>query len=329
MALVLVAGVMSGNCMLPSKFVRRWAWENMWLVFTLASLVALPAAMTWLTVRDPGRLYASLTARQMAPSFLFGFGWGIAQVLFGLSIARLGLALGYAIIIGLGALLGTLVPIVAQRSEVLGTGKGALILAGVAVMVAGIAVSGRAGRLREAGSGGQPSGAAGGGYMGALLLAVLCGVMAPMINFSLAFGQEVAQAAIARGTPATLAAYAVWPLGLAGGLIPNLAYSIYLLNRNRTWGRFRPFFPDFWFPMMMGALWFGCMAVYGSAAVLLGALGTSVGWGLFQIFVIITANVSGLMTGEWRAAGPQALRLLRGGLALLAAATVLMALGNG
>jgi L-rhamnose-H+ transport protein len=212
---------------------------------------------------------------------------------------------------------------------VLGTGKGALILAGVAVMVAGIAVSGRAGRLREAGSGGQPSGAAGGGYMGALLLAVLCGVMAPMINFSLAFGQEVAQAAIARGTPATLAAYAVWPLGLAGGLIPNLAYSIYLLNRNRTWGRFRPFFPDFWFPVMMGALWFGCMAVYGSAAVLLGALGTSVGWGLFQIFVIITANVSGLMTGEWRAAGPRALRLLRGGLALLAAATVLMALGNG
>lgn len=91
-------------------------------------------------------------------------------MLFGLSIARLGLALGYAIIVGLGALLGTMVPILFQRIEVLGTGNGSLILCGVcvAVMVAGIAVSGKAGRLRELESNAASQASPGTGYVAAL-----------------------------------------------------------------------------------------------------------------------------------------------------------------
>ena len=328
LALSLAAGMMSGNCMLPSKFVRKWPWENMWLVFTLVSLVIAPGVLTVLTVNDPRGLYLGLSARDYALPFLFGFGWGIAQVLFGLSIARLGLALGYAVIVGLGALLGTMVPILFQRIEVLGTGKGALILCGVAVMVAGIAISGKAGRLRELASTPGSRSSPGSGYRAALLLAVLCGVMAPMLNFSLAFGQEIAAEAIRRGTTAANAAYAVWPVALVGGLIPNLAYSIYLLSKNRTWNRFRAFFPDFWFAALMGILWMGAIAVYGTASSFLGALGTSVGWGLFQIFMIMTANVSGVVTGEWKGATGRAQGLLRFGLGLLAVATVLMALGN-
>lgn len=328
LGLTLVAGLMAGNCMLPSKFVKKWQWENMWLVFTLVSLVAVPWTLGLLTVRDPAALYAAIPARDYALPLLFGFGWGIAQVLFGLSIARLGLALGCAVIVGLSSVLGTMVPILFQRREVLATGKGALVLCGVAVMTAGIAVAGRAGRLRELGSQSAAQGVAAGGYVAALLLAVLCGVMAPMINFSLAFGQEIAAEAVRRGTAEANSAYAVWPVALLGGLVPNVAYSIYLLNQNRTWSRFRPWFPDAWFPVLMGLLWMGAIAVYGTAAVYLGALGTSVGWGLLQIFNIMTASGAGVLTGEWKGASGEARRLLGLGLGLLAAATVLMALGN-
>jgi len=328
LGLSLVAGMMAGNCMLPSKFVKRWQWENMWFLFTLVSLVVAPGLLTALTVNGAAGLYASIPARDYALPFLFGFGWGIAQVLFGLSIARLGLALGYAVIIGLGALLGTLVPIVFQRPGVLATSKGALILGGVAVMVSGIAVSGKAGRIREQSTRAGANPTAGSAYVTALAIAILCGVLAPMLNFSLAFGQEIAAAAVLRGTSAANAAYAVWPVALLGGLIPNLGYSIYLLNKNQTWDRFKTPFPDAWFPALMGILWMGAVAVYGTAAAYLGDLGTSVGWGLFQIFMIITANLSGMLTGEWKAAPSRSLVLLRIGLGLLAAATVLMAMGN-
>ena len=44
-ALTLLAGLMSGNCMLPLKFNRSWKWENTWLVFSVVSLIILPWAL--------------------------------------------------------------------------------------------------------------------------------------------------------------------------------------------------------------------------------------------------------------------------------------------
>jgi len=325
LALILLAGMLAGNCMLPMKFARRWRWENLWLVFSLISLVVLPWALAYFLAGDVLVIYRGLSVRQWLLPFLFGAGWGVAQVLFGLSIARLGLALGCAVIIGLGSLFGTLVPLFFQRREVLGTARGALILSGMAVMVAGIIVSAKAGRQREK-TGDAPRA---GGYGLALTMAVLCGLMAPMVNYSFAFGQDIAEAAVRSGVSQTRAGYAVWPVGLLGGLIPNLVYSIHLLFRNKTWGTFRgSWFHDGGMAGMMGVFWMGAMAIYGVAAVYLGPLGTSVGWGLFQIFNIMSANVSGVLTGEWRGAPAGALRTLYTGMALLAVATLILAAGN-
>ena len=325
LAMVLLAGVMAGNCMLPMKFARNWHWENTWLVFSLISLVVLPWGLALLLAGDIAAIYRGLTLSQWLLPFALGMGWGIAQVLFGLSIARLGLALGCAIIIGLGSLFGTMVPLFFKNREVLGTPKGTLILSGLGVMVAGVIVSARAGRQREQK---QPV-SAGGGYRIALAMAVLCGLLAPMVNYSFAFGQDIAERAVRLGVPATRAGYAVWPVGLFGGLLPNLAYSLYLLFHNKTWSAFRrPWIKEAGLAALMGIFWMGAMSVYGVAAVYLGALGLSVGWGLFQIFNIMSANVSGVLTGEWRTAPPSALRTLYGGLALLACATILLAAGN-
>lgn len=47
-----MAGLFTGNCKLPAKFVRRWQWENTWLVFNLVSLVALPWLLALVFVGD-------------------------------------------------------------------------------------------------------------------------------------------------------------------------------------------------------------------------------------------------------------------------------------
>jgi L-rhamnose-H+ transport protein len=78
----------------------------------------------------------------------------------------------------------------------------------------------------------------------------------------------------------------------------------------------------------MGVLWMGAVAIYGMSTAFLGALGTSAGWALFQIFMIMAANLSGVMTGEWRAAGSRTRGILWAGLSLLTVATVLISLGN-
>ena len=147
-ALTMLAGLGCGNCMLPMKFIRNWQWENLWLVFSVISMFILPWGLALLLVGDLGRIYAGVLPGQLFLTLLLGAGWGVAQALFGVSIRRLGLALGYAVIIGLGSLGGTLVPLFFKNRDVLGTSRGALILAGLAVMVVGIVVSANAGLQR-------------------------------------------------------------------------------------------------------------------------------------------------------------------------------------
>ena len=336
-ALTLLAGLMSGNCMLPMKFNRLWKWENSWLVFSVVSLVLIPWALAMGLVHHLFETYSALSPLQIAVPFLFGFGWGVAQVLFGISVQRLGLGLAYAIIVGLGALLGTLVPLFVQHRAEVSRLSLAEILAGVAIMLSGIWLTTWAGQIREhdlvrhdalrdAIPGAQPR--SGSRYRRAVQLAILCGLMAPMLNFAFAFGQDIARKAVSLGDSPLRAAYAVWPIGLTGGFLPNIVYSVFLIRRNRTIRLFRSGYSDMWLAVMMGALWMGAFALYGMSSSYLGSLGTSIGWGLFQIFMILTATLSGVWTGEWKSTPVRLRILLASGIACLAVATSLLAMGN-
>src|SRR5258707_627011 len=222
--------------------------------------------------------YRALTFRQLAVPILLGAGWGIAQILFGVSVKRLGLGIAYAIIVGLGAVFGTLVPLFVQQRALAQEHALILILSGVVVMSVGIFLTAWSGQIKERAAAIHES-ASHRSYLAAILLAVLCGLMAPMLNYSFAFGQDIAKSAVVLGNQPAHAAYAVWPIALAGGLIPNVAYSLWLLVKNRTWSLFRSTPPDLLRSSLMGVLWMGAFALYGMSATYLGALGTSVGWG--------------------------------------------------
>lgn len=318
---------MAGDCMLPLKFNQKWRWENTWLIFSLVSLVVLPWILALSLVHHLFLTYAQLTPSQFAVPVLFGAGWGVAQVLFGISIQRLGLALAYAIVVGLGTLLGTLVPLFVQHRAQVGRMLLIQVLAGIVIMLVGIALSALAGHIREHH---QKAGATTpmGKYGAAVFAAVLCGILAPMLNYSFAFGQDIAVAAVRLGNPEVRAAYAVWPIGLAGGLLPNLGYSLYLLRKNRTGALFHLIYPDAFWAITMAILWMGAFALYGMSASLLGRFGTSIGWGLFQIFMIMTATLSGVFTGEWKFAPRLARSLLVLSITCLGGATALLAYAN-
>ena len=69
--------------------------------------LVIPLALVLWTIPHPIAFYAAIPLRILLPSLLFGFGWGIAQVTFGLSIARVGMAMAFAIVVGLSSLLGS------------------------------------------------------------------------------------------------------------------------------------------------------------------------------------------------------------------------------
>lgn len=327
--LTVVAGAMAGNCMLPMKFARRWKWEHVWLIFSLVSLWLLPWTLAFLLVHRLGDVYRAVPLVLEIAPFVLGAGWGVAQILFGISVGRLGVSLAYAIIIGLGAVLGTLVPFFLGQRHLVSNETLVLMLTGMVVMVLGIALTAWGGRLRERAVGEVPVVTMEqSGYGAALAVAVLCGFMAPMLNYAFAFGQGIAGTASLLGNTPLASEYAVWPVVLLGGLVPNVAYSLYLLRQRRSWAAYRNGAGEAVWPVLMAVLWMGSMALYGMSAVYVGKLGTSVGWGLFQIFMILTATTSGLLTAEWKNAPRRAMTLLGTGMAALVGATLLLSLGG-
>jgi L-rhamnose-H+ transport protein len=250
----------------------------------------------------------------------------VAQILFGISVRKLGLGIAYGIIVGLGAVLGTLIPLFFGTPIHISHATLVKILAGVAVMVVGIALTAVGGKKQERND--QDEIRDERGYVIAILLAILCGVMAPMLNFAFAFGQQLAQQAVLVGNSPVHAAYAVWPIALLGGFVPNVAYSVFLLWHGKSWHLFQHDRAEVIWPAMMAVLWMGAFALYGMSAVLLGTLGVSVGWGLFQSFMIIAATISGILTAEWKHASRGATTLLTLGLACLLLATLLLSIAG-
>ena len=79
----------------------------------------------------------------------YGFAWGIAQVLFGLSVERIGMALTFSIVLGSSAAIGTLLPFIRLHSELLFTAAGGFIVAGVVFVGCGMVLCALAGFRRE------------------------------------------------------------------------------------------------------------------------------------------------------------------------------------
>jgi L-rhamnose-H+ transport protein len=79
---------------------------------------------------------------------------------------------------------------------------------------------------------------------------------------------------------------------------------------------------------VMGVLWFGSTLIYGASTAELEALGPILGWPLFMSSIIITSNVWGFVTGEWKTAGQKALRTMLGGILFLILGFISLALSG-
>jgi L-rhamnose-H+ transport protein len=325
-ALVLLAGVTMGGNLVPMKWMRVWKWENFWLVYSIVSLVVVPIALVSFLLPGIGGVYASLSLNSMVMPFLYGLLWGVAQLGAGICVHRIGLGLTGSILNGLCAASGALIPLCVQHRELLLRTSGLMILAGTVVMGAGLVLCGWAGRERERQTGELKS--SGSGYTGILVLAVVSGIMASLLNIALAFGGDIIEKARQAGAAPAWAPFAVWPIALAGGFLTNLGYCLYKMSQNHTWTSFGGGPREALNPILGGSLWMGAIAIYTSGTTFLGVLGFSVGWAMFQILMILTGNVAGLLTGEWRQTEARISRANIAGVIVLFLAVVLIGAAN-
>lgn len=319
--LMTVAGVANATFALPMKFARRWAWENIWLAWTLFALVFLPVAAAIVSIPSLDAVYRGAGAGAIAIVMLCGAGWGLAQVLFGLSIDAIGIGLTFSIVLGVSAAVGSLIPLIRLQHAVGGFSAASPILPGIALVLAGVFVCAVAGRMRERAQGSEKKRRS---FGVGLAMALCSGLCAASMNFGVAFGEPLLRSAAAHGAAPQQVVNAVWLPLLMAGALPNVAYCLYLLRRQRSWVNFRSQQTPAYLAlaMVMAVLWFFSTALYGVATTRLGELGVVVGWPVFMSLIVVTAGILGIVTGEWKHSGAAPLSLQVVGMLLLVTAVV-------
>ncbi len=326
LTIIVFSGGLIASFAAPMKLSRAWNWENTWLTYATLALVAIPLVLVVWAIPHPIAFYAGIPPSTLLPPLLFGFGWGIAQVTFGLSIARAGMAMAFAIVVGLSSLLGSAIPLAVFHPGDMASRPGVVLLASAVLLFAGLAVYVDADRKRGASA--LATASAGRVFMSGVLLCVFTGCFGSMINMGFAFGAGIAQQAIRDGIPASKATLSVWAVVLAAGYLPNLGYTLFLLKKNRSAGLFRRSFGrEFMLALAAAALWLFGMLGYGVGAGEMGKYGNSIGFAVFMAVMLLWSSALGLIAGEWKSASSVALTRMRTGLALIVVSMSVLGIG--
>lgn len=330
--LVIFSGISNGSFALPMKFTTNWNWENTWGTFIFWGFIVFPVLLGVFTVPGLITIFKEVGAADLLRIFGFGFLWGIGSICFGLGIRHLGIGLAFSINIGITITIGSLLPLFMTELFSAEAKSIKLVVLGVITIVTGVLISGYAAFLREnerkrSSNSEQHKSQGAGVFVTGMLLCICAGIMSPMLQFAFMHGDKIIQSATAKGTSETLASNAVWVVALSGGFLANICYVIRLFIRNKSWrlyrinesGRYHVL------TILMGLLWVVTIACYGMAVSNLGVLGLSVGWAIFNSVGIITANLLGLFTKEWRGVSKKTYAAFTIGLAILVLGTCLLA----
>lgn len=335
--LILLGGLMEGGYALPLKFTPRWKWENTWGAASLMALLTIPWPVAIVTIPGLLEVYQASSPGSLWLAIGYGAGWGIGGVLFGLGVNAVGMSLGLSLIMGLIAINGSLLPLIMEHPEQFSQTSGMMVLAGIVIMLMGLIVVGWAGHmkdrvLRAAEGVGQRRQSAGAAYnfRVGLFFCVASGVLSPMVNFALIYGQGITDQAIRHGADPANAGNAVWALVFTSNYLVNVGYCVYLGLRNRTADRFITTGTGrYWLAAtVMGALWAGGIVLYGVGAYQIGQYGPYIGFPILLITSILTGNILGVLTGEWRGAGNRPPRLMAAGVSVLILAVAVFAYAN-
>lgn len=327
--LAVTGGALQGAFAVPMKYARKWKHENIWLVFTLTGLLLFPWIITVATVPSLAQIYRLAPLSSLVLIAVCGIGWGVGAALVGVAFRMLGIGLGFAIILGLSALLGSLVPFLFEPRQDISASRGRLYLLGACAMAIGIALVSIAGSIREKAEAKQSDSGDGGKgqFTAGLLIAIAAGILSSLLSIAIAFTSGMVGTARQFGASAVWAANVVTAPTTTGGALANVVYCALMLRRNRSTALFwQPAVASYWlYGIAMGACWYGGLAVYGLGEQRIGSVD---GWPLFIGAMILSSSVAGFLAGEWKSVGQRGKWILCGGSLLIFLSLIIVGMAH-
>ena len=192
MGWILVASVFLGTFALPAKYIKNYAWENTWGAFFFFAMLVVPVGFAALALKGLMATYAQVSGGVIFGVMALGFLWGCGFCLWGHGLARLGLSLGYALTMGTMALCGSMLPFFMGNAERATTPGGMVVIAGILVCIAGVAINGIAGMKRErAFQASAPAGQEKKSTLVGVIICVMAGLLSSGCNIAFHIGSKI------------------------------------------------------------------------------------------------------------------------------------------
>lgn len=348
-----IGGFASGSFYIPYKKVKGWHWESYWIVGGLFSWLIVPPLAAYLTIPNFMEIVQGTPGKILGLTYLFGVLWGIGGLTYGLGVRYLGVSLGSSIILGLCMVFGALIPAIFYDfspvegkdtfGDMIGSSWGLTVLAGLLVCVLGIIICGKAGMMKE-----KQMQAAGTDSHGmdvkteykfglGMFVSIVSGVLSACFNFGLEAGQEMAMVANEQwktDNPGEgeflFRNNVIYVVLLWGGLTTNFIWCMILNARNRSFGDYAnkktPLLSNYIFAALAGTTWFLQFFFYGMGESKLGNGPSS--WILHMAFIILVANMWGLVLKEWKGVSKKTTTTIVLGIIIILLSVLLVGYGN-
>lgn len=343
-----IGGFASGSFYMPFNKVKKWAWESFWIVGGLFSWLIVPPLAAWLTIPHFTEIIASASSQLLAIVFILGALWGIGGLTYGLGVRYLGMSLGNSVTLGFCAAFGAIVPSIyysivptpgkVSFTDMMAHPGGQLVLLGVAVCIIGIAISGKAGMMKEKELTKEQQEASVKEFslVKGLIIAVISGILSSFMNFGIEAGKPMAEIAMQKpdmlfeGSSKLFQNNVSYVVILWGGLTTNFIWTTILSLKNKSYKNFTdkttPIAKNILFSALAGTTWFLQFFFYGMGESKLGNGASS--WILHMSTIILTANMWGIYQKEWKGVTNKTKWTITAGIAVIIAAVFIVGIGN-
>ena len=325
--IIAIGSFAQSSSYVPIKKIKEWSWEGFWLTQGVFAWLLFPFLGALLALPDGVSFFAVMSTAGSATWKAIGFGmlWGVGGLTFGLSMRYLGIALGQSLALGTCSAFGTLIPAL-LKGDNLFKGDGLILLIGVSIAIAGIAVIGYAGALKSQNMTEEEKRKAIKDFAlkKGLIIALLAGVMSACFNLGLNAGKPVKDALLALGAPELYAGLPATLLVTIGGFLTNATYCIYQIARNSSGAKYfsvpgSVLASNILFCALAGFLWYIQFFGLGVGQSFFDENGVvmAFSWSILMSLNILFSNVWGIILNEWKGAGQKSIMVLVCGLLIL------------
>jgi L-rhamnose-H+ transport protein len=334
--LMSIGSLGAASFYVPIKKIKNWSWESYWIVQGIVSWLLAPWIFAYITAPS-GTLLDILSNSPSTAKWnavIFGALWGVGGLTFGLSMRYLGVALGQSIALGFCAAFGTIIPPILNGENLFGSTAGILILAGVSICIAGIALIGYAGSLKDKGLTEEQKKAAIKDFAlkKGLLIAILAGVMSACFSLGIEKGDAIRKLAESNYHMNPL--YSTNPVLifiLLGGFFTNLVYCGYLNIKNESFKDYFSvsgsiFFNNILLCILGGTLWFLQFFFLGMGKSMLPGSMKIFSWTILMALNIAFSNIWGIILHEWKGTSNKTIVVLIAGIMVLVLSTFVISL---